>query len=132
VVAPALPYSGIALLALGGVREKCTGKFPTAFLSEINVGDCYAAAGAYVLLEKKYHSSIINLTGNKKPDSEHVFYPNNWFDVLRLLLKLEYDIVHVHIGGNLTPRLLGLCLTCCLIPKAKSVLTFHSGGYPLL
>jgi len=47
-----------------------------------------------------------------------------------LLLRRRYDIVHLHIGGNLTPRLLGMCLFCSLLPWAKTVLTFHSGGYP--
>src|SRR5262249_15536887 len=32
---------------------------------------------------------------------------------------------------NLSPRLMILALACCLMPRSKTVLTFHSGGYPL-
>jgi glycosyltransferase involved in cell wall biosynthesis len=72
---------------------------------------------------------VINLTRHRRPDAGGVFYPKSPFRVLRLLLTLDYDIVHLHLGGSLTPRLLGLALACCLVPGRKAVLTFHSGGY---
>jgi glycosyltransferase involved in cell wall biosynthesis len=50
--------------------------------------------------------------------------------LLGLLFKLPYDVIHLHFGGNLTPRLLGLAFLCTLIPRVRTVLTFHSGGYP--
>jgi glycosyltransferase involved in cell wall biosynthesis len=49
---------------------------------------------------------------------------------MRLLWRLPADILHLHFGGDLTPRLLGLALFCTLLPGRKTVLTFHSGGYP--
>jgi glycosyltransferase involved in cell wall biosynthesis len=49
---------------------------------------------------------------------------------MRLLWRLPADILHLHFGGDLTPRLLGLALFCSLLPGRKTVLTFHSGGYP--
>src|SRR5437667_357439 len=52
------------------------------------------------------------------------------FEALWLLLKLRYDIIHLHIGGDLSSRLLALSLVCCSIPGTKTILTFHSGGYP--
>jgi glycosyltransferase involved in cell wall biosynthesis len=36
----------------------------------------------------------------------------------------------VHIGGQLTARLLALCAICALIPGRRVVLSLHSGGYP--
>jgi glycosyltransferase involved in cell wall biosynthesis len=39
-------------------------------------------------------------------------------------------VIHLHIGGNLSTRLLSLGLVCSTLPWAKVVLTFHSGGYP--
>ena len=50
--------------------------------------------------------------------------------LMRLLWRLPADILHLHFGGDLTPRLLGLALFCTLLPGRKTVLTFHSGGYP--
>jgi glycosyltransferase involved in cell wall biosynthesis len=47
-----------------------------------------------------------------------------------LLLGLRYDILHLHVGGLLSRRVLGLGLVCSLRPGTKTVFTFHSGGYP--
>jgi glycogen(starch) synthase len=75
-------------------------------------------------------SGVINLTRHRKPAADDVYYPRNAFETLWLLLTLRYDITHLHIGGDLSPRLLALSLVCCSIPGTKAVLTFHSGGYP--
>jgi glycosyltransferase involved in cell wall biosynthesis len=50
--------------------------------------------------------------------------------VIALLLRLRYDIIHIHFGGHITLRLLALWLVCSVIPGKRIVLTFHSGGYP--
>jgi glycogen(starch) synthase len=73
---------------------------------------------------------VINLTRHRGPAADDVYYPRTAFETLSLLLKLRYDIVHLHIGGHLSARLLALSAVCCAMPRTKSVLTFHSGGYP--
>jgi glycosyltransferase involved in cell wall biosynthesis len=82
------------------------------------------------LLRKQIPCAVINITRHRKAEAEEVYYPKNSMALLRLLFQLKYDIIHLHIGGMLTTRLLGLSLVCCLMPGRKSVLTFHSGGYP--
>jgi len=72
---------------------------------------------------------VINLTRHRKPDSDDVYYPHSAKELMQLLVHLQYDIVHLHIGGNLTNRLLGLGLLCANMPGTKSVMTFHSGGF---
>ena len=83
-----------------------------------------------LLLGGGFSPQVINTTRNRKPDANGVFYPKNWLGLLRFLMRLRYDIVHLHIGGNVTTRLLALAFACCSIPGKKAVLTFHSGGYP--
>ncbi len=73
---------------------------------------------------------VINLTRHRRQNADDVFYPTSALEVIRLLLSIKADVIHLHFGGELTPRLLGLCLVCCLIPGRRVVLTFHSGGYP--
>src|SRR5271165_4737753 len=73
---------------------------------------------------------VINLTRFRQQDHDDVFYPNGVLDTLRLLLRLPHAIIHMHIGGDLTLRLLLLSLLCCLLPRTRTVFTFHSGGYP--
>ena len=57
------------------------------------------------------------------------YKPRTAFSLFWLLLTLKYDLVHLHIGGELTTRLAILMLVCGLLPYRKSVVTFHSGGY---
>jgi glycosyltransferase involved in cell wall biosynthesis len=82
------------------------------------------------LLKRQIPCAVINLTRFRKPEADEVYYPRTWIGLLRLLLRLRYDLIHLHIGGHLTRRLLALSLICCLIPGVRTVLTFHSGGYP--
>ena len=73
---------------------------------------------------------VINLTRHRHERSEGVHYPSSPVQVIKLLLTIPADVIHLHIGGNLSRRLLALCLVCSLIPGRRTVLTFHSGGYP--
>jgi glycogen(starch) synthase len=73
--------------------------------------------------------SVINITRHRKEEADDVYYPETALQLLRLLGRLQYDILHLHLGGLLTRRLLSLGLVCTL-PRCKSVMTFHSGGYP--
>src|SRR3954447_20844409 len=82
-------------------------------------------------LRRRGHScDAINLTRHRGQDAGGVHYPASALALMRLLWELPADIVHLHFGGDLTPRLLGLALFCTLLPGRKTVLTFHSGGYP--
>jgi glycogen synthase len=73
---------------------------------------------------------VINLTRHRKAKAGGVYYPATAMEVVRLLLKKKVEIIHMHIGGNVSWRLLGLGLVCSLLPSRKLVITLHSGGYP--
>jgi glycosyltransferase involved in cell wall biosynthesis len=74
--------------------------------------------------------AVINITRHRKPDSDEVYYPKSAAALIRLLLRLDYDVLHLHVGGMLSRRLLSLALACTLMRRSKTVMTFHSGGYP--
>jgi glycosyltransferase involved in cell wall biosynthesis len=84
------------------------------------------------LLKRGISCPVVTLTRTRKAatDDAEVYRPQNALQLFRHLVQLRYDIAHLHLGGNLTLRLLGLTLLCALMPRSKSVLTFHSGGYP--
>jgi len=82
------------------------------------------------LLKNGVPCAVINVTRHRQPDAEEVYYPTGPLQLLQLLSRLQYDVIHLHIGGMLTKRLLSLGLICAKWPGAKSVLTFHSGGFP--
>jgi glycogen synthase len=73
---------------------------------------------------------VINLTRHRREERDQVFYPSTALEVLKLLWTIPADVIHLHLGGQLTGRLLALCLACSLTPGRRLVLTFHSGGYP--
>lgn len=75
-------------------------------------------------------ASVINITGNRKPDGDGVHYPASAAALLRLLYTLRYDVVHIHVGGQLPNRVLALMLACATVPGKRSVFTLHSGGFP--
>jgi len=66
-------------------------------------------------------SAVLN-----EPD---VYHPQNPLELIKLLRKLDYDILHLHIGGEIPPRVLGLMAVCGVLGRGKNVLTLHSGGY---
>lgn len=74
--------------------------------------------------------AAINLTRHRKPETEGVYYPKSALGALWLLFRLKFDIVHLHVGGRLTLRLTAFGFVLSILPRAKTVLTFHSGGYP--
>ncbi len=74
--------------------------------------------------------AVINITRHCNPGSDDVYYPRSAVGLMLLLMRLDYDIIHLHIGGKLSQRLLCLALVCTLLHGSKSVMTFHSGGYP--
>jgi glycosyltransferase involved in cell wall biosynthesis len=74
--------------------------------------------------------AVINITRHRRPDFDEVYYPKSAPGLIQLLLRLDYDILHLHVGGKLSRRLLSLALVCTLMRRSKAVMTFHSGGYP--
>ena len=72
---------------------------------------------------------VANITRHRRAPGDGVYFPKNALQLVWLLLRSRADIVHIHIGGHLSTRLVLLCLVCTLLPKTKSVVTFHSGGY---
>jgi|CZKD01.1.fsa_nt_gi glycogen(starch) synthase len=74
--------------------------------------------------------AVINVTRHRRPNADEVYYPQGPAQLLQLLVRLRYDVIHQHFGGMLTNRILALSLACTSRPGAKSVMTFHSGGYP--
>ena len=82
------------------------------------------------LLKNGFPCSVINITRHRKPDVNEIYYPKGPAGVVQLLARLQYDLLHLHIGGMLSNRLLALALVCARWPGKKSVMTFHSGGFP--
>lgn len=77
-------------------------------------------------------SGIIAITSSSETgDVPNIYKPRSAFQLLKLLLMLNFDIVHFHVGGDFSLRLAVLMLLCGILPGRKSVVTFHSGGYAL-
>jgi glycosyltransferase involved in cell wall biosynthesis len=82
------------------------------------------------LLKQGITCPVINLTRYRREERDGIYYPKTVLDVIKLLLTLRYDLIHLHAGGDLSPRHIGVLLLCSLLPGKKTVFTFHSGGYP--
>src|ERR1041385_202926 len=82
------------------------------------------------LRAKGHSAAVINLTRHRRENVDEVFYPKSATETAWVLLREPANILHLHIGGNLSRRLILLGLFCTLLPGRRSVLTFHSGGFP--
>jgi glycosyltransferase involved in cell wall biosynthesis len=89
------------------------------------------------LLKQGVACPVINLTrfrpprsGMKQAERDGIYYPKTSLDVIKLLRTIDYDVIHLHAGGDFSPRHVGVLLFCSLLPGRKTVFTFHSGGYP--
>jgi len=60
---------------------------------------------------------------------EGVHYPRSPFGLIKLLLTRSYDVLHLHVGGDISRRVLSLILVCGLLGRGRNILSFHSGGY---
>jgi glycogen synthase len=82
------------------------------------------------LRERGDQCQVIAITRSSEiVPNENEFHPRSSSELLRLLLRLDYDILHLHLGGNFRLRLAALAAVCGRMPNCKTVLTFHSGGF---
>jgi glycosyltransferase involved in cell wall biosynthesis len=82
-----------------------------------------------MLLRRGHECMVINLHRHRTGREPGVYHPTSGKETFALLRSLQYDIIHLHIGGSVPGRLLALAAACTAMPGARSVLTFHSGGY---
>jgi glycosyltransferase involved in cell wall biosynthesis len=81
------------------------------------------------LLARGAVAMVANITSTRRREADGVYYPRNALELLWMLVRLRPDVVHLHLGGNLSARLLALCAICAIRPRTRAVVTFHSGGY---
>src|SRR5438445_1769943 len=82
------------------------------------------------LLGNGHRCSIIATSRSSSViDEPDVYQPGSPMALIRLLRKLQFDVLHLHIGGDVTTRVLMLALICSIFGRGRSVLTVHSGGF---
>src|ERR1041384_8129617 len=82
------------------------------------------------LLVSGHGCSIIATSRSTRIESDpDVYHPNTALGLIKLLATLDFDVLHIHIGGDIPPRVQALMLCCALFAGGKSVVTLHSGGY---
>jgi len=82
------------------------------------------------LRSRGFGCGVINLTRYRRKDSDGVYYPGTPWETLSRILTIPHEIAHIHFCGNLNPRTTLVALLCTFLPGKKTVMTFHSGGYP--
>ncbi len=83
------------------------------------------------LLSEGDECTIITTTkGDVVPGEKNVHRPRSVFTLLKLLASLRFDILHLHVGGELSSRVIGLAAASSFFGRGRSVLTLHSGAFP--
>lgn len=84
------------------------------------------------LRKSDHRCSVIAIAKSTGKNSEPgVFHPKNAFQLIALLRRLNFDVLHVHIGGEISLRVLALLFVCAILARGRNVMTLHSGGYAL-
>lgn len=84
------------------------------------------------ILARGHSCSIIATSKSSRLSEEaDLYHPRSPFALLRLLSSLKFDVLHLHIGGDVSTRVLALAFASSFFGRKKSVLTLHSGAYPL-
>jgi glycogen(starch) synthase len=113
-----------------GTSESCRvallGPWPPPFggvqTHLVALRDGLRAAGA--------QTAVFNITRHRGTPADDVYYPAGPADLVAQIRRFRPDVVHVHLGGDLTPRLLALLTACRVVFGPSVVVTMHSGGYP--
>jgi len=82
------------------------------------------------LQERGVRSSVINVSRHRQTGIPDVFFPKSALELASLVMNLPANVVHFHIGGDITYRLVALAAFINALPGRRTVLTLHSGGYP--
>lgn len=64
-------------------------------------------------------------------ETQNVYHPRTVRQVLSLLRSIDFDVLHLHIGGDVSRRMLGLASAATFFAGKRSVMTIHSGAFPL-
>lgn len=84
----------------------------------------------HYLITQGHQAKRLNITRHRQASTQTALYPSSARETLALLYRQPADILHLHVGGNYSRRLQLLSLAMRLVPGRKTVLSFHSGGYP--
>lgn len=82
------------------------------------------------LLSNGHRCTIVATSRSSKiiPEPD-VYHPRTPLALIKLLFTIDYDVLHLHVGGAITPRLMALIFVCSLFRSGKNILSVHSGGY---
>lgn len=84
------------------------------------------------LVKLDHRCSIVAISKSSHVREEaDVHHPRSALGLVKLLATLDFDVLHLHIGGDISRRILALALAASIFGRGRSVLTVHSGGYPL-
>ncbi len=76
-------------------------------------------------------SIVVTSQSSNVKNEPDVYHPRSPFALIGLLRKLQFDVLHLHIGGDVTTRVLALAVVCSIYGRGCSVLTIHSGGFAI-
>lgn len=83
------------------------------------------------LLRSGHQCRIIATTrGAERRSEQDAEFPSSATEMLGLLRREKFDILHMHVGGELTAQVFALMLAATHFAGKRSVLTVHSGAFP--
>jgi len=83
------------------------------------------------VMRQAHSCSIVATTKSTEIiDEPNVYHPASPLDLIKQIRALKFDVLHLHVGGEISGRVIWLAFICSIIGNGKCVLTVHSGAYP--
>lgn len=76
-------------------------------------------------------SIIATSRSDASRNEENVYHPRSAAELLKLLFSIDFNVLHLHVGGDIDRRILALAAAAAIAARKRSVLTVHSGAFPL-
>lgn len=73
---------------------------------------------------------IATTKSNAEPEFDGISFPRTPLELVKMLRASTTDITHLHLGGEITLRVIALAAAVTMFGRGKKVLTMHSGGFP--
>ncbi len=82
------------------------------------------------LIEKGHTCTIIATSKSQAVEKAGFLFPRSAPALIQAIRSVDFDVLHLHVGGDLTPKVFALAATAVGLAGKKSVLTVHSGAFP--
>lgn len=83
------------------------------------------------LIQKGHSCTVIATSKSQAQPKSGFLFPRSAPALIRAIRSVDFDVLHLHVGGDLTSKVFALAAAAVSLAGKRSVLTVHSGAFPM-